>query len=123
MWKKFIHFVGNMIQKGNRNYLVVSRKNERIKRLSLTLTTLITVIMPPLTIGALIFILLTGHNIRFQGKQVEKTVLNDVMTEVENKIDEFRFGVAKKHLTLLFIFGFDIISLINNKGWYINGIR
>ena len=71
-----------VIRKGNSNYLEIRKHENTILKLSLTITSIVVVLAPYISIPLLLLALLTGHKIRFHGEDIEKTRENEAMDKV-----------------------------------------
>ncbi|MCB2294187.1 DUF4342 domain-containing protein [Clostridium algoriphilum] len=86
---KFIRKIKIIIKKGNESKLIIKKNDVVVLNLCLTLSVIITVVVPPLVIAALIFALATNHKIRIQKKDTESCEVNNIfdkMSVVVNKV-------------------------------------
>ncbi len=61
----------------------------------LTFLAIATVFAFYIVIPLLLVALFTGHKITFQGKDVEKTCVNDYSTKVENTVNDIKVELRK----------------------------
>lgn len=84
----------------NETHLVISKHDDKVLDLSLTIIILVTVIIPPLTIIALLAALLTGHRIRMEkpGSDAMKInqTLDDISTAVANMGSQMAEAIKKE---------------------------
>jgi hypothetical protein len=77
-----ISWCKKVIRKGNSNYLEVRKHENTILKLSLTITSIVVVLAPYISIPLLLLALFTGHKIRFHGEDIEKTRANEAMDKM-----------------------------------------
>ena len=82
----FILAVKRIIKKGNETKFIIKKGDSIIISLSVTIVVLITVFAPHITVLALILALLTGHRIKFQGKNGEDMKVNDPLDRVSDYV-------------------------------------
>jgi len=82
----FLQAVKRIIRKGNNTKFIIKKGDSIILSLSVTIVVIITVVAPYITVMALILALLTGHKIRFQGKNGEDMKINDPLDKVSDYV-------------------------------------
>jgi hypothetical protein len=90
LWFKFKKLVG----KGNNTRFIIYKKEAKIISISVTLAVIITVMAPYLTFFGLIAALFTGCRIRFEGKGMQCSQINQMMDKVAESVDS-----AKRKMT------------------------
>jgi hypothetical protein len=95
--ESFCDKVKKLIRKGNNTKFVIYKKEATIISIPVTLAVVITAIAPHLTAIALLVALLTGHRIRFEGKDVHCKKVNDVMNKVSDSVDSARRKSAEEN--------------------------
>jgi hypothetical protein len=83
LWVKF----KKLVRKGNNTRFIIHKKEVNILSLPVTLAVVITVIAPYVTIIGLIVALFTGHRIKFEGKGMECSKVNEMMDKVADGVD------------------------------------
>jgi hypothetical protein len=89
LWTKF----KALVRKGNKTKLSILKKENVFISLPVTLAVIITLIAPYLTLIGLGAALVTGHRIRFEGKDMECSQVNAMLVKVSETVDS-----AKKKL-------------------------
>ena len=79
--------VKELIKKGNSTKCIIHKKENIILSIPVTLAVVITVFATYITFIGLIVTLLTGHRIRFEGKDVECKQVNDLLNKVSDSVD------------------------------------
>lgn len=80
-----------LIKKCHATRLVISKNNENVVSLPLTVVIIITVIAPPITVVGLLVALFTGYKIRIKGPAGEDLKINttlDNMSSAATKVSE-----------------------------------
>jgi hypothetical protein len=90
LWDKF----KKLVRKGNNSRFIVHKRQNTIICIPVTLAVIIGIAAPHLTILSLIVVLLTGHRIRFESKDLECGKVNEMMDKVADTVD-----CAKKKLS------------------------
>jgi len=81
-----------IVKKGNETKIVISKKEDIVLSIPVTLVVIITIIAPYVTVIAVILALITGHKIRLVGKgdyeKVNHTMdkISQVVTDAKSKI-------------------------------------
>jgi hypothetical protein len=83
LWTKF----KNLVRKGNNTKFKIEKKEISILSIPVTLAVVITIIAPYVTFIGLIVALFTGHRIRFEGKDMECSQVNDMLSKVSDSVD------------------------------------
>lgn len=73
-----------LVKKCHATRLVISKNNENIVDLPLTVVIIITVIAPPITIAGLLVALFTGYKIRVKGPSGEDVKLNQTLEQASS---------------------------------------
>jgi hypothetical protein len=91
----FLKTIKRLIKKGNETKLIVKKEDTVVLNICVTLAIILTVVVTPLVIGALILALATNHKIRIQKKNHEDLEVNKIfdkmsvaVTKVTTKITE-----------------------------------
>lgn len=84
-----------IVKKGNNNFLVISKREERVLKLSLTVSTVLTVIAPYVVVPTLGVALLTGHRFKIEGKDLNIDKVNKTLDKISNKVDEVKKDLHK----------------------------
>ncbi len=84
----FFTIVKKIIKKGNKTKFIVRKGQNTILSLPVTVVAIITVVAPYVTVIGLIVALLTGHKIKFQGKNGEDMKVNETIDKVTNIVDK-----------------------------------
>lgn len=82
----FIQAVKRIIRKGNGTKFIVKKGDSIIISLPVTIVVIITVVAPYITVVALILAILTGHRIKFQGKNGEDMKVNETLDKVSDSV-------------------------------------
>jgi lipopolysaccharide/colanic/teichoic acid biosynthesis glycosyltransferase len=90
----FFDKVGEWIKKSNNTRFILKKKEDIVLNLSLTIVILITIFAPYITVVGLLIALFTGHRIKFEGKCIEHTKVNDTMDKISSVVDK-----AKEKMT------------------------
>jgi hypothetical protein len=85
--ESFCDKVKKLIRKGNNTKFIIYKKEATIISIPVTLAVVITAIAPHLTVIALLLALLTGHRIRFEGKDMQCKQVNDMLDKVSDTVD------------------------------------
>jgi len=84
----FISTVKKIIKKGNKTKFTIKKGENTILSLPVTAVVIITVVAPYVTVIGLIVALITGHKIKFQGKNGENMKVNETIDKVTNIVDK-----------------------------------
>ena len=84
----FLTTVKKIIKKGNNTKFNIRKGQNTILSLPVTAVVIITVVAPYVTVIGLIVALLTGHKIKFQGKNGEEMKVNETIDKVTNIVDK-----------------------------------
>lgn len=90
----FFAMVKSLIKKANSTRFVIKKKDSIILSLSVTITIIITAIAPYVVIPGALLAVITGHKIKFEGKNFEN------IDNINDALDKFSVAVdkAKKKL-------------------------
>ncbi|MCM0650028.1 DUF4342 domain-containing protein [Clostridium swellfunianum] len=83
LWDKF----KKLVKKGNNTRFIISKRGANILSIPVTLAVIITIIAPYVTCLALLVALVTGHRVRFEGKDMELDKVNQMMDKVADSVD------------------------------------
>lgn len=83
LWDKF----KKLVRKGNNTKFIVHKRQSTILSIPVILAIIIGIAAPHLTLIALIVALLTGHRIRFEGKDMQCGKVNEMMDKVADSVD------------------------------------
>jgi hypothetical protein len=83
LWTKF----KNLVKKGNVTRLVISKKENLLFSLPVTLAVIITIMAPYLTLIGLAAALFTGHRIKLLSKVVECKQVNEMLDKVSETVE------------------------------------
>lgn len=72
----FISWVKGIIKKGNKIKFIVSKNDNNILSIPLTIAVLVTVFAPYITLAGIIIALVTNHSIKFKKDNGEETSVN-----------------------------------------------
>ncbi len=84
----FFTIVKKIIKKGNNTKFIIRKGQNTILSLPVTVVVIITVVAPYVTVIGLIVALITGHKIKFQGKNGEDMKVNETIDKVTNIVDK-----------------------------------
>lgn len=92
--------VNRILKAGNETKLVISKGEDTVVNLSLTIVILITIILPPLTLLGLLVALFTNHRIQVEkpgqkDMEINKT-LNDLSTAASKVTEQVSDALNKK---------------------------
>jgi len=82
----FMQAIKKIIKRGNETKFIIKKRDTIILSLPVTIVVIVTVIAPYITVFALILALLTGHRIRFQGKNGEDMKVNETIDKVSDTV-------------------------------------
>lgn len=85
--------VTNVVNRTNKNFFVVNRKDEEILRLPLTAFILLLVFLFHISLILLVVGLFCGARYSFKGDLFAKDTVNSVMDKAADKVDDFKKGV------------------------------
>lgn len=88
-------WIKKVVKVGNRNHIVIKKEDKIIMNIPLTFLAVATVFAFYIVIPLLLVALFTGHKITFQGKDVEKTCVNDYSSKVENTVNDIKVELRK----------------------------
>ena len=91
----FIKAVKRIIKKGNETKFIVKKGDSIILSIPVTIVVIITVVAPYITVVALILALLTGHRIKFQGKNGENMKVNETLDKVSDSVVNLKKKLAE----------------------------
>jgi hypothetical protein len=82
----FFSWVKELIKKGNRIKFIISKEDNKVLSIPLTLAILITIFAPYITVLGLAIALITKHNIKFKKDSGEETSINKVFQNISDNI-------------------------------------
>ncbi|ABO50065.1 ubiquitin-associated- domain-containing protein [Desulforamulus reducens MI-1] len=92
--KSFLNRMKKLLKKGNNTRFIVCKKERTILDLSVTVTLIITVCAPYIVMPVLLLGLVTGHRMKFEGKNGEELKVNKTLHKLSDAVD-----TAKKKLS------------------------
>lgn len=91
----FFERVKHIVKKGNNTLMIFTKRERVVVSLPVTVGVVITVFAPYITIAGLILAILTGHRIRFQGKNGENSGVNNALSKVSDMVDSAKKKIAE----------------------------
>ena len=91
----FIAWCKKWVRKGNRNHIIVTKRDNVILKLSLTISAIITIVAPYIAIPLVILALFTGHKFRIHGQDVENSKVNETLDKVSNTAENIKEEFVK----------------------------
>lgn len=91
----FIAWCKKIIKKGNSNFIVISKKDSVVLKLSLTIFVIILVIIPYITLPLLLIALFTNHRFSCIGKDLENTKANETLNKMSQAADNIKDEFVK----------------------------
>lgn len=85
-WSK----VKAVIRKGNNTKFIIRKKDNVVVSMPVTAAVIIGLLAFHITAIVLIILLLTGHRIKFEGKNGECKQVNDILDKVSNSVDSVK---------------------------------
>ncbi|MDD2620249.1 MAG: DUF4342 domain-containing protein [Syntrophomonadaceae bacterium] len=79
----------------NQTRLVISKQEEKLINLSLTIVILVTIFIPPLTIIGLLAALLTNHKIRIEKPGCDEIKINKTLEDISSAVSNMGNQVAE----------------------------
>lgn len=92
--KGFMAKAKKILRTCNETHLVISKNNDIVLNVSLTIAILFTIIVPPLAIIVLLAALLTGHKIRIEKPGGEEIKINKTLDDLSNTVSNMGSRVA-----------------------------
>jgi len=92
---KVVDWCKNLLKKGNSNFLVISKKETTVLRISLTIAAILVIAAPYVSIPAFILAFFTGYSIRFSGSDIEKTKANDAVNKASKTAEDIKSQFAQ----------------------------
>jgi hypothetical protein len=86
----FFERVKRIITKGNNTNFIVKKKDKIILSLPVTIVVIITILAPYISIFGILLALLTGHRIKFQGKNGDDMKVNETLDKVSDTVDNVK---------------------------------
>lgn len=80
--------IKRIIKKGNSTMLIIKNKENIILSIPVTAVVILTLIAPYVSVIVLLVVLLTGHRIKFQGKNGDCTQVNDMLNKVADTVED-----------------------------------
>lgn len=97
MMKRFGRFCGNLIGKGNSNYLEADKAGKTVLSLPVTVVVLLLVLLFWVTVPLFIVSLFFGFRYRFRGSELGKDSVNKVMDGASDTVDEIKRSINSEH--------------------------
>lgn len=76
-----------ILKKGNSTNIVVSKEDKIVLSIPVTVAVIITVVAPYVSIPSLGVAIVTGHKIKFEGKDVECSKVNNALDKFSDVVD------------------------------------
>lgn len=92
----FLNTIKKIIKKGNNTKFIIKKKENTILSLPVTAVVIITVVAPYITVAGIIVAILTGHKIKFQGKNGENMKANDTIDKITDIVDKARTNFTEE---------------------------
>ena len=86
----FYEKVKHIVKKGNNTNFIIMKKDKIILSLPVTIVVIITVIAPYISIPGILLAMLTGHRIKFQGKNGDDMKLNKTLDKVSDTVNNVK---------------------------------
>ena len=93
--KKFFDKIKKLIKKGNNTKFILRKGENIVLSLPVTVVVIFAIIPPHITIWALIIALITGHRIKFQGKNGEDMAINKKFEKVSDVVDNAKKKIVE----------------------------
>jgi hypothetical protein len=84
----FFNKIGELIEKGNRTRLVISKNEEVLISIPVTIAILITVLAPYVTVVGFLLALLTSHKVKVQGSGENCDKVNEELNKVSKVVED-----------------------------------
>ena len=91
LWDK----IKKLIKKGNETRFIVKKRDNIVLSMPVTAAVIITIIVPYIVGAALIIALITGHRLKFEGKNTDTTKVNEVLNKVSDTVDTAKRKLAE----------------------------
>ena len=95
----FLKAIKKLIKKGNETKFIVEKHDIVVLNISLTILTILTVVITPLVIAALILALVTNHKIRIQKKNHEDSEVNNVFDKMSTAFNKVSTKITEEMKT------------------------
>jgi len=86
----FFEKIKRIITKGNNTNFIVKKKDKIILSLPVTILVIITILAPYISILGVLLALVTGHRIKFQGKNGDDMKVNETLDKVSDTVDNVK---------------------------------
>lgn len=93
--KSFFDKIKKLIKKGNNTKFILRKGENIVLSLPVTVVVIFAIIPPHITIWALIIALITGHRIKFQGKNGEDMAINKKFEKVSDVVDNAKKKIVE----------------------------
>lgn len=94
MMKRFGRFCGNLLDKGNNNYLEAARNGGTVFSLPVTVVVLLLLFLFWVIIPLFIISLFFGFRYRFRGSELGKESVNKVMDGASDTVEELKRSIS-----------------------------
>lgn len=94
-FSSFLTKAKKILKTCNETHMLISKNQEQIVNLSLTIVILVTIVVPPLTIIALLAALLTGHKIKLQKPGCEEMKINKTLDDISSAVSNMGSQMAE----------------------------
>jgi len=96
---KFFKRVKKLIKKGNETKLIVKKDDTVVLNICVTLAVIVTIVVPPIAITALILALVTNHKIRIQKKNSEDSEVNKIFDKLSVAVNKVTTKISEEMKT------------------------
>lgn len=97
MMKRFGRFCGNLVGKGNSNYLEADKSGKTVLSLPVTVVVVLLVFLFWVTVPLFIVSLFFGFRYRFRGSELGKESVNKVMDGASDTVEEIKRSINNEH--------------------------
>ncbi len=94
-FSSFLTKAKKILKTCNETHMIISKNQEQIINLSLTIVILVTIVVPPLTIIALLAALLTGHKIKLEKPGCEEMKINKTLDDISSAVSNMGSQMAE----------------------------
>lgn len=91
----FLDKAKKILKTCNETHMIISKNEEKIVNVSLTIVILVTIFVPPLTIIALLAALLTGHKVRLEKPGCDEIKINKTLDDISAAVSNMGSQMAE----------------------------
>ena len=84
----FFNKIGELIEKGNKTRIIISKNEEVLISIPVTIAILITVLAPYVTVVGFLIALFTGHRVKVQGGGENCDKVNEELNKVSKVVED-----------------------------------